>query len=271
MVIPTLSQIVHAETHQHRAEPQTMIESSNIDGKLELAINRPERKNAFDATTCSQLLDELQSAKRDPSVRVVVIKGRGGSFSAGRDLKEAATLDLEAALRQHDEWSEIFTVLNQLRVPSVAVVSGFAVAGGFTLAMGCDFVLAERSAKFGALEMANGFPAAVCTPLLAAKALPRIGMELAMFGEFVDAERLHAAGLINRLADDPTGLDEIEAAFVGRIQALDPLSVRQTVETFRAARGVPLDQSMTMGRHLNQLLDAAGTFAKGGQAFSERK
>ena len=181
-----------------------MIESSNIDGKLELVINRPERKNAFNAETCSQLLDQLQSAKRDPSVRVVVIKGRGGSFSAGRDLKEAATLDLEAALRQHDEWSEIFTVLNQLRVPSVAVAVWLSRAG-LRAAMGCDFVLAERGAKFGALEMANGFPAAVCTPY-GCQGATALGMELAMFGEFVEAERLHAAGLINRLAQDQTEL-----------------------------------------------------------------
>ncbi|MBT6273431.1 MAG: enoyl-CoA hydratase/isomerase family protein [Chromatiales bacterium] len=240
-----------------------MIEILQTTPTLMLVINRPARKNAFDAATVKMLLDALRSAEADSSVRCVVIKGANGVFSAGRDLKEAATLDSELAHQHHDRWSEIFEVLNRLRCPSVAVVTGYAVAGGFTLAMGCDFVLATRSAQFGALEMQNGFPAAVCTPLLANKAPPRIGLELAMFGELVGAERLYNAGLINRLAEDDDDLTAVEAAFVGRIEALDALAVRQTIETFRTSRALPISEAMTVGRHLNQLLDATGKFAGG--------
>ena len=91
-----------------------------------------------------------------------------------------------------------------------------------------------------------------------------------MFGELVEAERLMAAGLINRLADDLDGLGELRDAFVGRILELDALAVRQTIETFRAAREMPLAGSMTLGRHLNQLLDASGAFARGSEKFASR-
>lgn len=240
-----------------------MLNIEKAKGCTRLTINRPERKNALNAATGAQLLEALQQVEADPSVRCVVITGAGGTFSAGRDLREAASAELDSSLRHHDNWSAVFEVLQRLHCPSVAVVRGYAVAGGFTLTMGCDFMLAHRDAKFGALEMNNGFPAAVCTPLLANKAGPRLGLEFALFGQLLDAQRLHHAGLINLLAADDEELDSMEAQFVGRILALDTLAVRQTIETFRAARGMPISQAMTVGRHLNQLLDASGKFGGG--------
>ena len=136
--------------------------------------------------------------------------------------------------------------------------------------MGCDFVLASRNAKFGAMEMANGFPAAVCTPLLAHLVGPRLGLELALFGEPVGADRLYEMGLINALADDETALSALADDFVARLLRLNPAAVKQTKETFRAARSMPVDQAMTIGKHLNQLLDAAGNFKSGSKAFEER-
>jgi enoyl-CoA hydratase len=150
------------------------------------------------------------------------------------------------------------------------VVRGHAVAGGFTLAMGCDFVLAERSAIFGAYEMRNGFPAAICTPLLAHLVGPRLGLELAMLGEPIPAERLFAAGLVNRLADDAQELDRIEHEFVGRIAALDPGAVKATRDLFRAAGAMPLDNALDMGCNLNLLIEARGDFARAGQQLKSK-
>ena len=84
--------------------------------------------------------------------------------------------------------------------PIPAVVEGHAVAGGFTLAMGCDFVVSEVGAVFGAFEMRNGFPAAVNTPLLAKLVTPRIALEWALLGEPISAVQALDWGLINRLA-----------------------------------------------------------------------
>ncbi len=246
-----------------------MIRTENDSGRISLILDRPERKNAFDIPTTLALADALTEVAADRSARVLVIKGAGGVFSAGRDLKaEAGTEPTpDEAYAKDQAWVRSFHILHNLEIPSVAVVNGYAVAGGFTLSMGCDFVLAERSARFGALEMRNGFPASVCTPILARLVGPRLGLELAMFGDLVEATRLYEMGLINRLAEDADALETVEADFVDRLMALDSKAVALTRETFRAAENMPLDNALDMGKHLNQYLTASGWFAKGAKKF----
>ena len=244
-----------------------MIQSEQQGGIVRLVIDRPERRNAFDRATSVALGDAIEAAVREPSTRVVVIAGSGDTFSTGRDLKAAAAgRDAGVDPFAEDEaWVRIFHLLHRSPVPSVAVVRGWAVAGGFTLAMGCDFVVAEKGARFGAFEMRHGFPAAVCTPVLARLAGPRIALELAMLGETVGAERLAALGLVNRLAEDAADLARVEAELVGRIAALDPRAVRQTRAMLRAASAMPHDNTLDMGAQLNQLIAATGGFAAAGR------
>jgi enoyl-CoA hydratase/carnithine racemase len=242
-----------------------MLDIDRHNGVTTLALNRPERKNAFDLALTRRLADTLEAETRNADCRAVVIKGAGDTFCAGRDLRSAEADLKDDIFAVDDAWVRIFHALHRSPVPTVAVVRGWAVAGGFTLAMGCDFVLAERAAKFGAFEMRHGFPAAVCTPILARLAGPRLGLEFALFGEAIPAERLHAAGLINRLADDAAALDAVETAFVGALAALDPRAVKLTRDTFRAAETMPLDNALDMGRQLNQMLAALGRFQAAGR------
>lgn len=239
------------------------------DGLTTVTLNRPRRRNALDNQAMADLRDAFIAASQDPNLKCLVLQGAGGVFCAGRDLKQAAELDQPAALAQHAAWGEAFSALRRLPAPSVAIVEGAAVAGGFTLSMATDFMIAEAGAKFGALEMANGFPAAMCTPILAKKAGPRIGLELAMFGALESAERLHAAGLINRLADGKEALTVARDAFVAHILSLDPTAVRQTLAAYRAAEAQPLEQALIGGVTLNQLIEASGRFASGSAAFAK--
>jgi enoyl-CoA hydratase/carnithine racemase len=210
------------------------------DGRISLILDRPERKNAFDIPTTLALADALTEVAADRSARVFVIKGAGGVFSAGRDLKaEAGTEPTpDEAYAKDQAWVRSFHILHNLEIPSVAVVNGYAVAGGFTLSM-----------------------------ILARLVGPRLGLELAMFGDLVEATRLYEMGLINQLADDANTLEAVEADFVGRLMALDSRAVALTRETFRAAENMPLDNALDMGKHLNQYLTASGWFTKGAKKF----
>ncbi|MEE8122859.1 MAG: enoyl-CoA hydratase/isomerase family protein, partial [Alphaproteobacteria bacterium] len=157
-----------------------MIRSERAEGVTRLILDRPDKRNALDWDMIRALTEGIEGAGNDPACRCVVVKGAGGHFCAGRDLGAGRGRDaeLEKVLDDDDTYQALFEALRRLRKPSVAVVRGYAVAGGFTLAMGCDFVLAEREARFGALEMRGGFPAAVNTAILSHLVGPRLALEL---------------------------------------------------------------------------------------------
>jgi enoyl-CoA hydratase len=241
-------------------------------GVTTVTLDRPERRNALDAVMIRELSAALAAAEADAGCRCVVIKGAGGTFCSGRDLGAAAGLQgLAPVLEYDDAYTRIFAQLAVLPKPSVAVVEGYAVAGGFTLAMGCDFVLARADAQFGALEMARGFPAAINSAVLAHKTLPRNALELLLSGGMHAAQRLYEMGLINRIGADAGELARIEAEFVAHLVALDPVAVKLTKETVRAAAQMPFADALTLGKQLNALLMASGRIAEAQQQYATGK
>jgi len=235
-----------------------------------LVLDRPARRNALNAAMVTGLEPALAAADADPACRCVVIRGAGGDFCSGRDLGDASTdWKLEQYVDYDAAWAAAIDRLWRLSKPSVAVVQGYAVAGGFTLAMACDFALAEEGARFGALEMRRGFPAAVNTAVLAHKTAPRLALELLLSAETFPPGRLLEMGLLNRVVHGADALQAAEREFVAGLVALDATAVRLTKETFRAAVSMPYAESMTLGSHLNSLLMASGRIAEA--AAAQRK
>lgn len=240
------------------SETDATILSALADGVMQIRINRPERRNALDTASFTALGELFAAAEADPDCRVLRLEGAGGHFCAGRDLAAAGARDLSSVLAWDEAWTRIYRLLRSSSKPSVAVVEGYAVAGGFTLAMACDFVLADSGAKFGALEMRNGFPAAVNTPVLTKLVGPRLALEFLLFGDLIGARRLHEALLINRLVDGADALSEAADDFCARLAALDADAVAMTKELHKATLSMPLDDALTMGKHANALIKASG-------------
>jgi enoyl-CoA hydratase/carnithine racemase len=250
-----------------------MISIEVADGVKRLVLDRPHKRNALNWEMVSALTRGIADAEADPDCRCVVIKGRGDAFCSGRDLGAGKGRDseLEAILADDDAYQALFEALRRLSKPSVAVVRGAAVAGGFTLAMGCDFVLATRDARFGALEMRGGFPAAVNTAILSHLVGPRLALELLLSRETASAARLSEMGLVNRLAADADDLARIEEEFVAGLVALEPVAVRLTKETHRAVTTMPLGEALTVAKQLNALLMASGRIDKAAAFFATAK
>ena len=236
-----------------------------------LLLDRPEQRNALSDAMIDALATQISAAERDPDCRCVVIASAGDHFCAGRELATGRARDLPATLAYDDAYAVIFERLRALTKPSVAVVRGYAVAGGFTLAMACDFVLAEAGAKFGAVEMKNGFPASINTAVLAHLLGPRRALELLLLGDIVTANDLYEMGLINRIATGAAKLATLEADFTAKLVALDPIAVRLTKETHRAAGNMPLADALTLGKHLNALLLASGRIDEASAAYARRR
>lgn len=249
-----------------------MIRTQQSDHLTTLIISRPERRNALNWATIRELADGIEAAEKDKNCHCLVITGDGDHFVAGRDLDEAKSGgSLDETLANDEAYTSIFTTLRNMSKPSVSVVRGYAVAGGFTLAMGCDFVLADRSAKFGALEMRGGFPAAVNTAILSQIVGQRQALELLLSAGLFDADHLYRIGLVNQIFDTSEELDAGAENFVSGLVALDPLSVKLTKETQRATSGMPIADALVMAKHLNALLMTSGRISDAATYFEKQK
>lgn len=166
-----------------------------------LAIDRSERRNAVDRATAAALLDAYRRFEADPEARVLVLTGRGGTFSAGADL-QAMDNDVFAP-----EGPMGFTRLAPSK-PAIAAVEGWCVAGGLELALFCDLRVAGASARFGCLERRWG------VPLIdgGTQRLPRIvglgrALDLVLTGRAIDAREAERIGLVDRVVEDGAALE----------------------------------------------------------------
>lgn len=248
-----------------------MIRIEHEGAVASIVLDRAESRNAMTAGMMADIARAVDDISRDGQVRCLAVRGEGEHFCAGRDLTQGEDRNLGPAVERYEAWTDVFRRLDRLAIPSVAVVQGYAVAGGFTLAMGCDFVIAERSAQFGVLEMRSGFPAAVNTPLLAQLVGSRLGLEMLLFGEMIDAARLYEMGLVNRLADGPEELARVATRFIARAATLNPEGVKLTKALHRAARSMPRDDALAMGTQLNALIATSGTFDAAADRFRKRE
>src|SRR5262252_1401278 len=173
-----------------------------VDGVATLTMNRPEARNALDIRMREELVEALEEIERDPAMRVVILTGANGHFSAGGDVKTMAA-------RRHSatEGRERVELLNRfvLRLfnfskPTIAMVDGFAVGAGCNIALGCDMIIASDRAKFGEVFIKIGLvPDGGGTWLLQRLVGLAKAKEMVLTGEIIDAAEAFRIGLVNRV------------------------------------------------------------------------
>ena len=191
------------------AEPELLYEVR--DHVARVTINRPERRNAMTWGVITGLRDSVARAKADADVRVLVLTGAGDqAFCAGADLGGMAGGD-DGFVASHDargELARLFLDLYDLGKPTIARVRGFALAGGFGLALSCDLVVAADDAQFGTPEINVGLWAYMITVPLLRSMPPKKALELMMTGRRVPAEEADRIGFVTKVV----AVDELDAA-----------------------------------------------------------
>lgn len=172
---------------------------------LVVTINRPEAKNAFDATSSRSMEAAMDLFDSEPSLFIGVITGAGGTFCGGADLKARARGEQRARLMRGG-----FGMFRRPpRKPLIAAVEGYAVGGGFELCLACDLIVAARDAQFGLPEVRHNVVALGGGLFRLPRRMPyHVAMELALTGEFKDAEFFHRHGVVNRVVEPGTSLEE---------------------------------------------------------------
>lgn len=186
-----------------------------------LTVNRPAARNAIDLATAKAIEAAIDEFEADDTARVLVFTGADGTFSAGMDL--IGMTRGEFPVTEHR--GPLGIAAKPPAKPMISAVEGFALAGGFELALSGDLIVAARDAKFGIPEVKRGLVASGGGVMRLTQRLPRsIAAELALTGGRISAERLHQLGLVNRVTEPGEAL-EVALELAGEIAAAAPLAV----------------------------------------------
>jgi enoyl-CoA hydratase len=232
-----------------------------------ITINRPQAKNALDAAVARGVADAVDELDADGDLRVGVLTGAGGTFSAGMDLK--AFLRGE---RPSIEGRGLCGITQTPpRKPLVGAVEGWALAGGFELLLACDLVVAGEGARFGVPEVKRSLVAAGGAALQLPRRVPfAVALELLLTGEPMTAPRAAQVGLVNRVVPDGGALDAaIELATT--IAANGPLAVAATKQIARASADWTLEQGWREQARISEPVFASEDAKEGSRAFAEKR
>jgi enoyl-CoA hydratase/carnithine racemase len=242
------------------------------DHVARITIDREERRNALSWTVVRELRRALAEAKADDGVRVVVLTGAGTqAFCAGADLDGmAAGAGFTELHDGRGELADLFRDLYALGKPTLARVRGYALAGGFGLALACDLVVAADDAIFGTPEVTLGlWPHMITVPLLRSMA-PKRALELMLTGRRVDAQEAERIGFVTRVVpvdELDTAVDELAAGLVGR----SPLTLRQGRDSFYAVWDQDVETSLRLLHPLLTITASTEDAAEGIAAFNEKR
>jgi enoyl-CoA hydratase len=230
---------------------------------LVVTIDRPEARNAVDTAGAEGLAAAVDRLDGDEGLRVGVLTGAGGTFCAGMDLKAFV-----AGERPFVGDRGFAGIVRRPPVkPLIAAVEGWAVAGGFEIALACDLIVAARDARFGIPEVKRGLVAAGGALIRLPRRIPyHLAVELALTGDPIDAERAHAIGLVARLAE-PGGAVTAARELAATIAANGPLAVAATKRILTADEAGAWERQAEMADPVFVSEDAR----EGARAFAEKR
>ncbi len=241
-----------------------------------ITMNRPQARNAWSLEMMARMADAWARIDGDPEIRVAVLTGAGGTFSAGADLK------LMHRDQTGDPWQQRFrddpelhwrAMLRSIRLakPLIAAVEGFALGGGTEILQATDIRVAGRSAVFGLTEARLGlFPLGGSTVRLRRQIPHTVAMEMLLTGRRVSAEEALRWGLIGRVVDDGQALaTALELAEM--IAANGPIAVQAIKRSALEGETLPEAEALERELKIGQPVFATRDAREGPRAFAERR
>ncbi|NUW45735.1 crotonase/enoyl-CoA hydratase family protein [Nonomuraea rhodomycinica] len=236
-------------------------------GVAVLTINRPKARNAINGAVARGIAEALDALDGRPDVSAYVLTGAGGTFSAGMDLKGFLAGDFPVVEGRG------FGGLTEAppRKPLVAAVEGYALAGGFELALSCDLIVASSEATFGLPEPRRGLVAGAGGIMRLPRRVPyHVAMEIALTGDHYPASRLYELGLVNRITEPGAALEgALELA--RKIAANAPLALAATKRVIIESQDWPLEEMFRrQGEIINPVFGSKDAM-EGAAAFAEKR
>jgi len=237
------------------------------DGVMIVTINRPQAKNAVNGNVARGVAAAMEELDSNPEIAVAILTGADGTFCAGMDLKGFVSGDMPVV-----EGRGFAGVCERPPVkPLIAAVEGYALAGGCELAIACDLVVAAETAKFGIPETKRGLAAGAGGLMRFPKQVPyRIAMELALTGDFFDANRAYEIGFINRVTPKGGSLDAAKE-LAKTISANGPLAVTGSKRVIKESQDWSTEEMFAKQWEIIEPIVASEDATEGATAFAEKR
>jgi enoyl-CoA hydratase len=244
----------------------------DLDAVRRITLNRPDKLNALDRRTLDELHDAFAAAALEPAVRAVVLTGAGPkAFVAGADIAEMNTLTPLQARDFSRHGQALMTRIERLGKPVLAMVNGFALGGGFELAMACHLRIAADTAKVGQPEVNLGLiPGFGGTQRLLRLAGRGAALELCLLGANIDAARAHQLGLVTRVV--PAAELEAETmALAKQLAAAAPQALKGVLDAVLLGGEAAIDAGLDYETQAFALAFSSEDMREGTSAFLARR
>ncbi len=238
-----------------------------------ITLNRPDELNALNYDTLDRLGEIIEEVRlNSKEIRVVLVKAEGRAFCAGADLKERRTLTEQQVRRNVRKIRDVFTALERLPQPTIALINGFAFGGGFELALACDFRYAVADAKMGLTEVSLGIiPGAGGTQRLSRLIGPSKAKELILTARRITAADAYELGFVNGVADDLKELNERGRGLAQEILANAPLAVYQAKSAIDRGSSVDLQTGLDLETMCYEVIIPTKDRLEALEAFREKR
>jgi enoyl-CoA hydratase len=237
------------------------------DAVLTITINRPAQRNAVNREVAVQVASALDLLDSDPSLSVGVLTGAGGTFSAGMDLKAFA--NGQTPILPGRGFGGVTQAV--VRKPLIAAVEGWALGGGFEMALGCDLIVAAEDAKFGLPEVKRGLIAGEGGVIRLPQRIPyHVALKVLLTGEPLSAVDAKQYGLVSKLTAAGAALQAAHG-LARRIAANAPLALARVKEVLRETQGLnDADAFARQSEKAHSLIDSEDAH-EGALAFAEKR
>ncbi len=237
------------------------------DGIQIITINRPQARNAATQAVAQAIAEALDALDARDDLRIAILTGAGGTFCSGMDLK--GFLRGERPSVPGRGFGGL--TMKPPGKPIIAAVEGYALAGGFELALACDLVVAAENAQFGLPEVKRGLAATAGGLLRLRHQLPyRVAMELILTGDLFPAQRAHHFGLVNRLTPPGEALSEARQ-MAAKIAANGPLGLAASKRVVVESADWTTAEMWTRQAELTDHVFTSEDAREGSAAFAEKR
>ena len=237
------------------------------DGVMTITINRPAAKNAVNKDVAVGIAAALDQLDADENTHVVILTGAGGTFCSGMDLKAFVTGETPYV----EGRGFAGMVQRSTDKPLIAAVEGYALAGGCELAVTCDLIVAADNSKFGIPEVKRGLAAAAGGLVRLPRQIPsRVAMEMALTGDFMDADRALSLGLLNQVAPAGEALAQAKA-LAAKIAENGPLAVKRSKQVIKESIDWSQDEMFEKQQAIVNPVFSSEDAIEGATAFAEKR